>query len=348
VKLRLLRGLFRTPKLDPGTIMMGAPMFGKYAYIVLTLLLLFSIDAQADDGEALVADYSRQELFHMNVLPPFTGRALPPSFKFPDDVIFDHINNKPRDSEQFGVDVSHYDTNIDWKKLQAQHVVFAFIKASQGVRYKDPRFADHWDGIGNLPSDHGIRRGAYHFLSADGSGEDQASWFVKLVAGRLGSTDLPATLDLEWDIRRDATGHRTPCADGTIHNDCWELVSPDEIIRRTKKWLGAVECATGKVPLVYTGQSWWDERIRDRSKFSSLSHFGIWIFDYSKSHKAVETPAVPNEAPWLLWQFTSSAEFTDGGIPSSVDANVYKGSLQQFSSNFSVSSPHEARCDSPR
>ena len=37
----------------------------------------------------------------------------------------------------FGVDVSHYQGDIDWKKLESQGVMFAFIKATEGSGHVD-------------------------------------------------------------------------------------------------------------------------------------------------------------------------------------------------------------------
>ena len=40
-----------------------------------------------------------------------------------------------------GVDVSEYQGEIDWPVLAAQNVRFAYIRATEGSGYADPRFA---------------------------------------------------------------------------------------------------------------------------------------------------------------------------------------------------------------
>ena len=39
-----------------------------------------------------------------------------------------------------GVDVSHYQGDIDWEKMAAENIDFAYIKATEGSRYVDERF----------------------------------------------------------------------------------------------------------------------------------------------------------------------------------------------------------------
>lgn len=58
-----------------------------------------------------------------------------------------------------GMDVSVYQVPQDWPALQAKGLVFAFAKASEGQRSRDPRFDTHIAGIIKA----GLIPGAYHF-----------------------------------------------------------------------------------------------------------------------------------------------------------------------------------------
>ena len=42
-----------------------------------------------------------------------------------------------------GVDVSHHQGSIDWPTLAQDRVVFAYIKATEGGDFQDPRFAEN-------------------------------------------------------------------------------------------------------------------------------------------------------------------------------------------------------------
>jgi lysozyme len=45
-----------------------------------------------------------------------------------------------------GIDVSHHQGQIDWDALAAHHVAFAYIKATEGETFNDPRFSRNWVG----------------------------------------------------------------------------------------------------------------------------------------------------------------------------------------------------------
>lgn len=61
-----------------------------------------------------------------------------------------------------GIDVSHYQGDIDWKKVAGSGITFAFVKATEGETYKDPTFMRNAEGA----ADAGLLAGAYHFLKA--------------------------------------------------------------------------------------------------------------------------------------------------------------------------------------
>lgn len=63
-----------------------------------------------------------------------------------------------------GIDVSHYQGNIDWKMLTQTRqgkfpIHFVFMKASEGGDYGDKAFSSNFDSA----KTHGFIRGAYHF-----------------------------------------------------------------------------------------------------------------------------------------------------------------------------------------
>ena len=43
-----------------------------------------------------------------------------------------------------GIDVSNWQGDIDWDKVRAAGTQFAFIKATEGGDYLDPKFARNW------------------------------------------------------------------------------------------------------------------------------------------------------------------------------------------------------------
>ena len=43
-----------------------------------------------------------------------------------------------------GIDVSHYQGEVNWPAVAGAGVRFAFIKATDGIQDIDPRFAQNW------------------------------------------------------------------------------------------------------------------------------------------------------------------------------------------------------------
>ena len=59
-----------------------------------------------------------------------------------------------------GMDVSYYETSVDWVAAHQAGIEFAIIRATDGVQYIDPKFPEYWKGA----KDAGVIRGAYQFF----------------------------------------------------------------------------------------------------------------------------------------------------------------------------------------
>ena len=225
-----------------------------------------------------------------------------------------------------GIDISHHTKEgLKLGLLRQQGVRFVYAKATQGVGFKDAKFASYWKALGALPADAKVLRGAYHFLSSSSPGSAQADSFLRFMKanGGIESSDLPPVMDLEWDIT-DKSGR-----------DRWSDYQPDDILQNVLDWLRTVEQATHRSPIVYTARSWWRERIQSDEKFAKLSGYKIWIADYSRSARAIEDPGVPSNGKYHLWQFTDSSKLPTA-YSGSLDANIYKGSDAEFASDFQL------------
>lgn len=97
-----------------------------------------------------------------------------------------------------GLDVSHHQGKIDWKKVgESKNYSFVYIKATEGHDFVDDQFLINWKGA----KENGLKVGAYHFFSTRSSGLDQADFFEKLVPKDKNS--LPPVIDIEMDINLD-------------------------------------------------------------------------------------------------------------------------------------------------
>ncbi|VWD46805.1 Lysozyme M1 [Burkholderia contaminans] len=315
------------------------------ATTLLSVSIFWSNCAFSDDR--LTNDASRAELFALmtaflkGAATTHEERqqyAFPSAFVFPDDALWKNstAQTDPRVDQVFGVDLSHHNAEscrcqINWALLSQQQVRFAYLKATQGVTGTDGFYLKYRTAARNLPAEHKIYVGAYHFLSADGSGEAQAAHFLKLVGEQLSEDDLPPTVDLEWDVRIGKDHKVIKGKDGRPY-DFWTPLSGDEILRRVSAWLSLVRDKTGRRPFVYTNKVWWEQRIGSEEKIAALAGYGVWIADYSKSGRATEKPSVPNSAEWTLWQFGTNGTFKNGGVGQgrTVDTNVFNGSIDDF------------------
>jgi GH25 family lysozyme M1 (1,4-beta-N-acetylmuramidase) len=96
-----------------------------------------------------------------------------------------------------GIDVSRYQRSINWTSVRNAGIQFAYIKATEGVSYRDPNFGANYVGAYNA----GVIRGAYHFaLPNRSTGAVQANYLAN--SGGAWSADsrtLPAALDIEFN-----------------------------------------------------------------------------------------------------------------------------------------------------
>jgi lysozyme len=307
-------------------------------------------------NEILTDDPSRGELFEL-MRSYLEAEALPGqrqqyklqlTFSFPHDALWkDPLQqSEQRINQLFGIDLSHHNADacrplspcqIDWDLLSKQQVRFAYLKASQGVSGIDPYFDVYRKGARRLPSSAKVYVGPYHFLSANGTPEAQAAHFLAVIANKLADDDLPPDLDLEADLRMGADKKLILGRDNRPY-DFWTPVPSAQILNRALTWLTVVAKATGRKPVLYTNREWWRQRIGDEAKFEAFRAFTIWISDYSVSGLGIETPHVPNNSPWTIWQFTDNARFESGGIGGGrvVDASVFNGTYVSFQKAFGV------------
>jgi len=196
-----------------------------------------------------------------------------------------------------GVDVSAYQGTIDWDVLAGQDIDFAYLKATEGSSYQDPRFADNWTGA------HGtdLLVGAYHFLSVDSPGADQAANVIATVPRQRG--DLPVVVDVEcYADYCDAP----PPADA-VH----EVLDP---------LLAAVEEHYGRPAVLYATRDWYERYLAD-----AYPENPIWFRSVATS------PDLVDDRDWTFWQW-SARERLDGydGDEQFIDMNAFRGDRSEL------------------
>lgn len=225
-----------------------------------------------------------------------------------------------------GVDVSHHQGDVDWAQAWGKGARFAYIKATQSwptTLFKDPKFAQNYTGSANQ----GLMRGAYHFaMPAHSSGATQAKQFLANGGGwTADGKTLPPLLDIEWN---PYTATAYSAGKGNV---CYGM-TPAQLVTWISDFGNTVKAATGRLPMIYTAQSWWDKCTGDSTAFKG------WPLHVSVFPTA-EVPKNPRELPegWTtfnIWQYASNADLI--GPDKDVDANVWNGdltSLRDFARN---------------
>lgn len=271
---------------------------------VLTAGVIFSSgNVLAEDKIALTNDFSRSFLAKYAQSLEGGKRAFPRKFEFP-------ANARP--DSTFGIDVSHYQGAIDWSKVSGQSVQFVFIKATQGASGYDPMFKKNWEGVLSVKNvQNKIQRGAYHFLTANNPAVAQARNFLTTV-GQLATEDIAPCVDVEWDFSKNSDGQVV---------DRWAKLKPEEIVSVIKLWINEVEKSTGRRPIIYTNAEWWKSRIGSNH---GLDNYKVWIADYTSKSLGRESPVVPPNFNWLMWQITDRGVIKVAGLTNGLDISVIK------------------------
>lgn len=200
----------------------------------------------------------------------------------------------PEGYSVYGVDVSHYQQEIDWQQVRENEVSFAFVKATEGRTIRDKQFSNNWAGAGEA----GIMRGAYHFYIPHLKPEVQAANFISTV--KLTSGDLPPVLDVEVRGRK-------PVA---------------QLREDLKVWLRLVEEAYGVKPILYTGYSFYIDYLDGH-----FDDYHLWIAHYNVTKLQLEKSSRRKLA---FWQHTDGGAIK--GIDGIVDCNVFYGSMRELRS----------------
>lgn len=192
-----------------------------------------------------------------------------------------------------GIDISHYQGDINWEDLQNNAMIdgcplrFIIVKSTEGSTRIDPSFYDNFDNA----REYGFIRGAYHFWSNKSSARSQANFFMKKV--HLEDGDLPPVLDVE---------HKP--ADKSVEDFQIDVLT----------WLHIVENKYHAKPIIYTYYKFKDKYLNT----PAFDNYPYWIAHYY-------VDKVEYKGKWKFWQHTDAGQLP--GIQGKVDLNIYNGSF---------------------
>jgi GH25 family lysozyme M1 (1,4-beta-N-acetylmuramidase) len=266
-----------------------------------------------------------------------------------------------------GIDVAHWEPQVDWARVRAQDIRFAFIKATQ-ADFADSMFESHWVGAKRA----GILRGAYHFIDPRVDGRRQAEAFLRMV--KLEPGDLPPVLDLEdladefgvdqpaakrSEKKKGNKGVKGKPGQGTkgAKGINTRQVANEDVVACAEVWLEIVERETGRKPILYSSPSYLESRMRGRNNQTPhwAADYVIWIANYLDHDVTdMDLPLQPKGWPdWKFWQYSDDS-FLDGIFNkestqrTEVDMNFYRGTLEELYALAGATMPDDSAVEIPK
>lgn len=197
----------------------------------------------------------------------------------------------PQGYEIEGIDISHYQGDIDWEELRNAMingcpVRFIIVKSTEGSSQIDSKFYSNFRNA----REYGFIRGAYHYWSIKSSARQQAYYFLEKV--KLTEGDLPPVLDVEHKPSQQST---------------------EDFQRDVLTWLHIVEDRYHVKPIIYTYYKFKDRYLNA----PVFDDYPYWIAHYY-------VKKVEYKGNWKFWQHTDAGKLS--GIKGYIDFNIYNGS----------------------
>jgi lysozyme len=203
------------------------------------------------------------------------------------------------DVRTLGLDVSKFQSHVDWTKVKAAGMKFVFARASYGINAQtEPTLRSHWQGAKAA----GLIRGAYHFFVPGDDVGAQAALFLSQLRSAIAPSEsayLPAVIDVEMQPGS---------------------VSIANYVAGVKAWIAAVEADrlfAGRKTIIYTTANFW-ATLGNPTGFSDRP---LWVADYSQ-----DPPRLPRG--WTSYAFFQKAQDgTVNGIAGKIDIDFFNGDL---------------------
>lgn len=199
-------------------------------------------------------------------------------------------------TSMFGIDVSTFQDNIDWKKVKDAGVEFVYIRlgyrgATQGKLNVDSEFEQNYKGA----TENGIKVGIYWYSQPVSEAEaiEEADFVLEVLNGR--KLDLPIVYDFE----------ETHFDDGTISR----MHYLNKKARTNMAIAFSEEIEKNHHDVMIYMNLLWADNYYDLSK---LNDYPIWFAQYS---------SVPEfDKPFAMWQYSESGSID--GISTPVDLDI--------------------------
>ncbi|SOQ14661.1 glycoside hydrolase family 25 protein [Pseudomonas syringae group genomosp. 3] len=197
-----------------------------------------------------------------------------------------------------GIDLSHFQGDIDFKKVFEAGIEYAIIKTTEGATVQDKKYTTYRTDARAV----GIKTGAYHYFRAlSSSPEAQLDNIVSTLtaAGFDASTEFFA-IDAELEGNEKAT--------------------PDEMADNLHKLLTLLDnekILKSKKPFIYCDNNFWMNPILGEKY--AFSEYPLWIANWDVSEPKVPASWEVAGKSWSIWQHSNKGRIA--GIEVDVDLN---------------------------
>ena len=180
----------------------------------------------------------------------------------------DYLNDSIYNERPDGIDMSHYQRDIEWKVLGVHPTVkFVYLKATEGAEHYDKYYNRHHTQARNA----GLQVGSYHFYQPKVPVMEQVNNFLE-----------------HTDFNID---HLRPVIDIEVQKGLKKKALQDSL----RLCLDTLTAIIGDKPLLYTSRNFYHEVLDDR-----FGDYPLWIADYRHGE------SLPSNC--VLWQYTDKGK----------------------------------------
>lgn len=182
-----------------------------------------------------------------------------------------------------GMDVSHHQGKIDWKKVKQSFpdCAFVYIKCTEGKSYVDPMHKKNASGAKKA----GFPIGGYHYFRMTATPQEQFKNFKK------------------------ALDHIDPDLIPVVDVETFDGKSAQSVRKNLKIFLDLLEKEYGVKPMIYSTQGHYNEICGP-----AFNDYELYIGKYNGGK---HPPVINGKGTYTIWQYTESAKID--GISKKVD-----------------------------
>ena len=203
--------------------------------------------------------------------------------------VFMHTSNARINSKyKEGIDVSHYQGNIDWDAVvSGTPISYVYLKATEGASLVDDTYQRNLNEARRV----GLSVGSYHFYRPNVDWKKQFDNMVSVV--KTDNQDLVPIIDIE---------HRGSVSEETFISDL-------------RSFIEKVTEYYGKKPLLYTYHNFYNRYLQ-----GEFTDYHFMIARYRS-----DSPILNDGKDYIMWQYTSTGSIP--GIRGHVDRSKIMGNF---------------------